>query len=321
MRIVVIGGSGHIGTYLIPRLIEAGHEVLELSRGNRKPYIPNTAWNSVRKIRVDREKEEAVGTFGQFVSKLKPEIVIDMICFTIKSANQLVEALKGQIMHFLFCSTIWVYGHSVEVPATEDQPKCPFDEYGIQKAEIEDYLLREARVNNFPATILRPGHIVGPGWIPINPAGNLNPDIFIKLAKGEEITLPNIGMETLHHVHAEDVSQIFVLSIDNWKNSIGETFNTVSPKALTLRGYAEKVSFWFGKTAKINYLSWDKWCKTVSREESNITWGHIARSSNCSIEKARHLLGYQPHYSSLNAIQESINWLIDNGGIKLQNLP
>jgi nucleoside-diphosphate-sugar epimerase len=28
MRIVVIGGTGHVGTYLVPRLVMAGHEVL-----------------------------------------------------------------------------------------------------------------------------------------------------------------------------------------------------------------------------------------------------------------------------------------------------
>ena len=38
MKIVVIGGTGHIGTYLIPRLIMAGHEVICISRKKREPY-------------------------------------------------------------------------------------------------------------------------------------------------------------------------------------------------------------------------------------------------------------------------------------------
>ena len=37
MRVVVIGGTGHIGTYLVPRLVESGYEVLSLSRGKRQP--------------------------------------------------------------------------------------------------------------------------------------------------------------------------------------------------------------------------------------------------------------------------------------------
>jgi uncharacterized protein YbjT (DUF2867 family) len=35
MRIAVIGGSGHIGTWLTPMLVEAGHEVVVVSRGLR----------------------------------------------------------------------------------------------------------------------------------------------------------------------------------------------------------------------------------------------------------------------------------------------
>ena len=34
-KVVIIGGSGHVGTYLVPRLVEAGHEVVNVTRGQR----------------------------------------------------------------------------------------------------------------------------------------------------------------------------------------------------------------------------------------------------------------------------------------------
>ena len=40
MRVVIIGGSGHVGTYLVPRLVEAGLEVVAVSRGRSEPYQP-----------------------------------------------------------------------------------------------------------------------------------------------------------------------------------------------------------------------------------------------------------------------------------------
>ena len=46
-RVVVIGGSGHVGTYLVPRLVEAGFEVVNVARGERQPYQPHGAWKSV----------------------------------------------------------------------------------------------------------------------------------------------------------------------------------------------------------------------------------------------------------------------------------
>jgi nucleoside-diphosphate-sugar epimerase len=312
MRVVIIGGSGHVGTYLVPRLVEAGFEVVNITRGQREAYQPHAAWKQVQQVVLDREAEDAAGTFGQKIRDLKPDVVIDMICFTESSARQIVEALRGQVIQFLHCGTVWVHGPSVEVPTTETQPRRPFGDYGIQKAAIEAYLLHEARHNGFPVTILHPGHIVGPGWIPLNPAGNFNPQVYGQLARGEELALPHLGMETLHHVHADDVAQSFMQALAHWRNSVGENFHVVSGAAVTLRGYAEAVASWFGQPANLTFMDWTAWSETVSQEDADKTWEHILHSPNCSIEKARRLINYQPRYSSFQALHEAVNWLVKN---------
>ena len=55
-RIAVIGATGHVGTYLVPRLVRAGHEVIALSRGEREPYTPAPEWNAVRRQQLDRRR-------------------------------------------------------------------------------------------------------------------------------------------------------------------------------------------------------------------------------------------------------------------------
>ena len=315
MRVVVIGGTGHIGTYLIPMLVDAGYEVVSVSRCEREPYQAHSAWKSVKQVQIDRTDAEQRKTFGIQVQNLAPDVVVDLICFTEESAVQLVEAVRSRVQHFLHCGTIWVHGHSVQVPTSENQPRLPFGEYGIQKAKIEALLLKEARLNGFPATVLHPGHIVGPGWTPVNPAGNFNPDNFRKLARGEELVLPNLGMETVHHVHAEDVAQGFMKSILHWNSAVGESFHIVSPQALTLRGYAEGVAAWFGQPAHLGFLPWEEWRKNVPDKESQATWDHIAHSPNCSIAKAQRLIDYQPRYSSLQGVKEAVTWLIEHEGL------
>jgi nucleoside-diphosphate-sugar epimerase len=310
MRVVVIGGSGHIGTYLVPRLVAAGHEVISVSRGEREPYRSHAAWRSVQRIKIDRDKDERSGTFGRKITDLRPDVVVDLICFTLESAKHLVEALRGKVQHFLHCGTIWVHGPSVVVPTTEEQPRRPFGDYGIQKAAIEEYLLAEGRRHGFPATILHPGHIVGPGWNPLNPAGHFDPTVFDLLAKGEELTLPNLGLETVHHVHADDVAQSFYQAMINRSGSIGENFHVVSAAALTLRGYAEAVAGWFGRKPVLRFLPWAEWKQTTIEENASATWDHIAHSPNCSIAKARRLLEYCPRYTSLEAVKESVDWLM-----------
>jgi nucleoside-diphosphate-sugar epimerase len=311
MRVVVVGGTGHIGTYLIPRLVASGNEVINVSRSKRAPYVDRGAWKFVKTIELDRSAEERSGEFGKQIRDLRPDVVIDLICFTLESARHLVEALRNEVQHFLHCGTIWVHGPSVEVPTSEDTPRRPFGDYGVQKAAIEAYLQREARLSGFPATILHPGHIVGPGWAPLNPAGHFDPKVFERLARGEEVSLPNFGLETVHHVHADDVAQGFTQAMVYRSASIGESFHVVSPAALTLRGYAEAVSTWFGQKSNLRFLSWDEWRSSVSKEEASATWDHIAHSPSCSIAKARKLLDYQPRYSSLEAVYESLGWLIE----------
>jgi len=93
---------------------------------------------------------------------------------------------------------------------------------------------------------------------------------------------------------------------------VGESFHVVSPQALTLTGYAKAMAAWFGKEPKINFMGWEKWKETVSEEDASATWDHIAHSPNCSIEKARRLIDYNPRYSSLQAIQESVKFMFEN---------
>lgn len=315
MRVLVIGGTGHIGTYLVPMLVEAGHNVTVLTRGVREPYRAGPAWQEARRLVCDRFAEEKAGTFAERVRKLKNDAVVDLLCFKLQSAQELAEALCGEVKHFLHCGTIWIYGPTEISPTPEDFPRRPFGEYGIQKAAIEAYLHELARIRGFPATCVHPGHISGPGWMPINPAGNLDPSVFEKLAAGEEVLLPDQGLATLHHVHAGDVAQVFMRAL-NRKVSFGESFHAVSPAALTLRGYASAVAGWFGRKPNLKFVPWEQWRTTVASRDAETTWDHISRSPCASMEKARRLLGCSPRFTSLETIRRALVWLIENGKVK-----
>jgi nucleoside-diphosphate-sugar epimerase len=315
MRVVVIGGTGHIGTYLIPRLVEAGQTVVCVSRRQREPYSQHPAWELVEHVNIDRRVEEAAGNFGRRIAELRPEALIDITCYTIESTRQLVEALRGVVGRFLHCGTIWVHGFNVTVPTTEDQPRKPLEEYGVRKAAIEAYLLEEARGNNFPASVIHPGHIVGEGWPPLNPQGHFSPWVFERLVRGEELALPHLGFATFHHVHADDVAKGFMRALENWHNAVGQCFHIVSEAAVTQRGYAEAVASWFGREARLCWMPWEEWRTTVSEEEAVQASRHTQHSSHCSIAKARKLLGYEPRYTSLQAVRESVEWLIRRGKI------
>src|SRR3954452_537651 len=312
MRIVVVGGTGHIGTFLIPRLVRAGHEVLSISRGGRAAYTRVPEWQQVRHVLADREEEDADGVFGDTVARLHPDVVVDLVCFTLESATALVEWLRGEVGHLLHCGSLWRYGPSDKVPIAEGEGTEPFGEYGIQKDRIARMLKEETSAGGVVTTSLHPGHIVGPGWHPIGPLGNLDPTVWRTLSAGQPINVPGIGTEFMHHVHADDVAQAFEAAVAHRDAAAGEDFSVVAPSALNVRGYAQIAASWFGRTADLRTVSWEQFRSHTDAEAAEASWEHLVRSHYFSIDKARTLIGYAPRYAPDDAVLESVRWLIEH---------
>ncbi|GAA5178912.1 hypothetical protein GCM10023322_07190 [Rugosimonospora acidiphila] len=318
MRIVVIGATGHVGGYLVPRLVEAGHDVVAVSRGTQVRYRQHVAWEKVTSVSIDRDQEELAGRFGERIADLNPDIVVDMVCFTRASAEHLVEAIRGRASLLVSCSSIWVHGTLSEVPADEEADLEPWGEYGLGKLAMEQFLLdQSARPNGLPTVVLRPGHISGPGWPAINPVGNLDVKVWERLATGQPLTLPNLGLETLHHVHADDVAQAFELAIAHHSEAAGEAFHVTSERALTLRGFATGVAGWFGRQAELDFVPLAEFVRHSDGEQGLISSDHVTRSHSVSIAKAQRLLRYRPRYTSLQAVAESVRSLNDSGRVRL----
>lgn len=308
MRVVVTGGTGHIGTYLAPNLVEAGHETLVISRGTQKAYRDDPRWQDVEMVVCDREAAERDGTFGTTVADLKPDAVIDLTCFTPDQARQLVDALDGQ--HLIHTGTVWSYGASALVPTKEDAPKHPYGEYGVNKLAVERYLMSQDRVR---ASVVHPGHISGPGWMAINPQGNLDPGVIDRLREDGSCLLPDRGGETIHHVHAEDVAGLHQACLDNPDKATGESFNSVCTEALTLRGYADLVARHFGHEPKLEFAPWAEFEERVDPEAAQATMEHIGRAPMFSMAKAKDLLGFEPKHSVVDTVLESLDaWVAAN---------
>src|SRR5579871_5389985 len=136
MRVVVIGATGHIGTYLVPRLVERGLDVVAVSRGRRRPYREHPAFDSAELLIVDREFEEARGTFGPRIASLGADAVVDLTCFTPASAARLIDCLRGSPTLLLHCGSIWVHGPARTVPVSEELTRRPMEPYGAAKRDL-----------------------------------------------------------------------------------------------------------------------------------------------------------------------------------------
>ncbi|MDR2301584.1 MAG: NAD(P)-dependent oxidoreductase [Deltaproteobacteria bacterium] len=310
LKVLVIGGSGRIGTYLVPKLVNSGYEVINVTRGISLPYKNNPAWKEVENVTLDREKETG-GEFERKIAAVGADVVIDLINYTLKDTKAMAEALgQTNLSHYLFCSSLWAHGKATKIPIIEDQPRVPLEEYGLQKAKSEAYLHELYRREGFPETSVLPGQICGPGWNIINPTANLDPAVFPKISRGEEIAIANFGMQTLHFVHADDVAQVFFKALTHRKAALGESFHAVGEESITLQGYARAMFRYFGHEVNIKFLPWKEWCAYVGNEEHiDVTYHHIARSGYYSIEKAKRLLDYCPRHTLLESLEESVEYM------------
>jgi nucleoside-diphosphate-sugar epimerase len=224
---------------------------------------------------------------------MEPDIIVDLVNFNIKETRKIVRDFRTANCPTICTAlpagrTEWRRRfHSTRMSLRKE----PLDDYGKDKFASELYLKEQYRQNGFPATVIMPGQISGPGWTIINPWGNTSMRVFQDIADGKEIALPNFGQEILHHVHGYDVAQVFFQAITHRNQALGETFDAEAATHITLYGFAKHLYEYFGHEPKIKFLPWPEWCKYEGNpEECDHTYYHIARSGVFSIEKAKRLL-------------------------------
>ena len=342
MKVLVIGATGHIGSYLVPELVKAGHDVVALSRKGQLPYYPGMSqfreipsvkgidiippalgkienaeyrqlWDKAKQVQCDRLALENQGKFGEFVTGFEPDVVCDLLCYTAEQAKILADTMAGSGAHLISIGSIWVFGYNITTPADETHPRNGYGQYAQGKIEIERYLLGLSEGRGLDATILHPGHIVGSGWIPLNPQGHFNLDVFRAIKVGEQITLPDTGLQTFHHVHAADVAGLAIACIEQREKSRSQNYMTTSRRAVTLRGFAEEIYCRYGKTPNIKYIPYPEFIAALSELDAAQSEEHISRSPCVSMEKAWGELGFRPKYSSFDAVFESLSTLEQMG--------
>lgn len=169
-KVLVIGGSGYIGTVLMPKLIKNNFQVINL---DNFIYSQKIKENFINEKKNYQEFFFDVNSYQNLNKIPKVDFVIilsglvgDPICkkypslarkTNIEGIKNIIEYFQNQnIKKLIFISTCSNYGYieSSEL-AKEDHPLNPISEYAKAKIEIEDYLLYKNKINNFSPCVLR----------------------------------------------------------------------------------------------------------------------------------------------------------------------
>ena len=115
MRVLVIGGTGHIGSFLIPQLVGDGHEVTVVARGER-PVPKDPAFGKVTLVK--RAYERKGDAWPKFLASLDAEVVIDILGTNLPGVY---EATRKTVKHLIACGSVWMLGPAKIVPTPPEE--------------------------------------------------------------------------------------------------------------------------------------------------------------------------------------------------------
>ena len=237
MKIGITGGAGYIGSFLIKKLVEDGHEVVsiddesigdyrhlrELELDNKAEFLIGDIRDKEKLVKIWEKCDSVVHLAALSNLEICNEQPEEAISVNIFGTHQVMEAVKElKIPKVVFCSSASIYGEPKKLPVTEDSPLNALNLYGITKIAGEKIVNSYWMNDKIETVNLRFGNIFGIGlytqWYAVIPK-------FVKQAiDGKEITIYGDGEYTRDYIHLEDITQAIINAVIS-KNLGGETFN------------------------------------------------------------------------------------------------
>lgn len=153
-KVLILGGTGAMGVYVIPELLERGYEVVVTSRKERESTETN-----LRYLKGNAKDDE----FLDELLKENYDAIIDFMIYRTDVFEQRYEKLLSNTKHYVFLSSYRVYADGGLEPLTEesdrlldvckDETYLATDEYALTKARQENILKKSSHSN---WSILRP---------------------------------------------------------------------------------------------------------------------------------------------------------------------
>ncbi len=225
-RILILGGTGFLGPHIVDAALARGHTLTLFNRGKTHPdFFPN-----VEKLHGDRD-----GHMESLAGR-KWDAVIDTSGYVPRVCRMSAELLAPSVAHYLFISTISVYGDVSKPGMDESGPLAvtpdPKSEdvgkyYGALKALCESTI---GEVLPGHTTVVRPGLIVGP-------AARSRSDRYtywpVRIDRGGEVLAPGDGKDPVQYIDSRDLAAFCVTCVE--AGSFG-TYNATGPATTLTMG-------------------------------------------------------------------------------------
>ena len=307
MNVLVLGGTVFIGLRLVQLLHQQGHTVTVLNRGVSDAVLPD----GVERLTADRLDPSKVRSALKGASY---DAVFDISCYVPEALEPVIEALDGNVGHFVFCSTTSVYGPSFLSPITEDfqlDRRPDASDYSRDKVACEDMLMKAVSERDFPATVLRPPYVYGPH----NKLKQREFSFFARLTQGRPIIVPGDGLTLFHPVHVDDLAEVFA-GTPGRAHTVGQVYTASGPQAITINGYISTIGEIVGvspQTVHVEARDFDALVQRLEVSDQDIYPFEWRASHVYTIEKAMRDLDWNPRYGMHDGLAMTYEWWKEQG--------
>ncbi len=318
-RVLVTGATGFTGGHLARVLVRAGCKVRAFARN--PDALHADLRDSVEVAQGDIRSAESVDAAVAGCSHVYHLAAVFRDASVRESVYTDVNATGTQhvldacerhgVQRLVHCSTVGVHGHVSEVPADENAPFNPGDDYQRSKLDAEMRVWDWFARTSIPTTVVRPAGIHGPGDLRFL-------KLFRSIKRGYFVMLGS-GHTLYHVVFIDDAVQVFLRAAVA-DAAIGQAFHACGPRYVTLNKLVATIADALGaRPPRIRLPVWPVYLAGALMEALFVPIGKnpplyrrrvdfFTHDRAFSIKKAQRLLGYDPQADLEEGIRETARW-------------
>lgn len=291
MKALVTGGGGFIGSHIVMRLLDGGHEVRvidDFSTGRKENLAGAAGRIDLRE--GDLRDPDAVRGAVEGVDWVFHEAALPSVARSVEdplSTNAvnvqgtlqlLLAARDAGVRRVVYAASSSAYGDTPTLPKIETMPPSPLSPYALQKYAGEQYCVMFSRLYGLETVALRYFNVFGPRQDPAGFYSAVIPRFIVQLARGEKPTVFGDGEQSRDFTYIDNVVDANLLAAER-SEAVGEVINVACGERITLNRLLAELC---------DILGVD-----IPAEHAPPRAGDV-RHSLADISKAHRLLGYEP---------------------------
>lgn len=313
MKIHVTGGAGFIGSRLVRRLVDEGHDVTvfdNISRGAVDKLDP--VLDEIEFVEGDIRDydalDDAVGS-PDLIYHLaaingtkhfyeRPVEVMDVNIAGVQNATKI--AAERDCDRLVFASSSEVYGYPTEFPTSEDHvlqimnPENPRFSYAGSKIIGEQYVINKLRDTDTEYAILRPHNIYGEAM----GEDHVIPEFIEQIVMDKPFTIYGDGKQTRSFCYISDAVEGFYLAGTEERAADG-IYNVGTQDEVTINELAERLFDVADISPDVEHTDSEELKGSTRRRQPDIT-------------KAREELGYEPEVLLDEGLEKTFDWYCEH---------